>query len=281
VLPGVVIAAEQARPFLDRGAAQLAAHNSGRARMAITASVLEAGLHRALAAETADLPAPLVVRSSSVLEGSGTWSGAFTSYLDVRHEELPKAVLGCYASVFTQATVARFEAAGVSPAAAGMAVLVQPVLDPDCGGTARIVGGEVLVAGIQGSPVPLVQGWEPGEHAKVSADGNVRGEAAIESFGRSTIGEVAATLRRSQELIGANSCEWAVADGRVWLLQIQRRPAPPIADRGSSPPELDRSVSSSSCRGRSPTPRLPSSRSGLPTSIPSPPSMRHKRSPPL
>ena len=238
VLPGVVVAADQSESFLRLGEVQLSSHNSGRARMAITASELPASLRDELAGATADLPAPLVVRSSSVLEGSGVWSGAFTSYLDIRHGELPKAMVGCYASAFTQATVARFEAAGLSPSAAKLAVLIQPALDPDYGGTARIAGDDVTVAGIKGSPVPLVQGWEPGVHAGVSSDGTVRGEAAIEALGSSLISEVAELLRRSQLAVGANSCEWAYQDGRLWLLQLMRSATAQDSDRSETPAEL-------------------------------------------
>lgn len=238
VLPGVVVGAEHAKRFLERGAAELAEHGSGRARMAITATDFPEELREDLAAATADLPTPLVVRSSSALEGSGLWSGAFTSYLDVHHAELPKAVVGCYASAFTQSTVQRFGAAGISPVAAAMAVLVQPALDPDFGGTARAVGDDVLVVGVKGSPVPLVQGWDPGVQAKVGPTGLVQGASAIDTLGEELIGRVAATLRRAQETIGANTCEWAVQSDTLWLLQVQRFAAELAADGVAVPSEL-------------------------------------------
>ncbi len=222
VLEGVVVTSEHSDPFLKEGAAQLAGHGSGRARMAITAKQLPPGLTADLSAAAAGLAAPLVVRSSSALEGSGVWSGAFTSYLDIAHSELAKAVVGCYASAFTQATVDRFAAAGSSPARAAIAVLIQPALSPDFGGTARIQGDDVVVIGVKGSPVPLVQGWDPGVQAIVSGAGVVRGSAAIDTLGEAVIGDVAETMRRAQDLVGANTCEWAVQGDDTWLLQVQR-----------------------------------------------------------
>jgi len=222
VLPGVVVTSGHSGHFLQDGAEQLADHGSGRARMTITAGRLPEEVVADLSAATADFAAPLVVRSSSALEGSGVWSGAFTSYLDISHSEVPKAVIGCYASAFVQSTVERFGAAGVSPAHAALAVLIQPALSPDFGGTARIQGDDVVVIGVKGSPVPLVQGWDPGEQAIVNGAGVVRGAAAVSTLGEEVIRSVAAIMRRAQQLIGANTCEWAVQGDDLWLLQVQR-----------------------------------------------------------
>jgi hypothetical protein len=222
VLPGVVVTAGHSQRFLQAGADALATSGSGRARMVITGTILPDRLREELTLSTASMAAPLVVRSSSVLEGSGEWSGAFTSYLDIRHEELPKAVVGCYASAFTQATVERFEAAGVDPRRADLAVLIQPALDPQFGGTARLVGEDAFIVGVKGSPVPLVQGWDPGVQAKVTSAGTIHGASAIETLGEDVIRSVDEALRHAQQTIGANNCEWAVADGQVWVLQAQR-----------------------------------------------------------
>ncbi len=238
VLPGLVITSDHAVPYLELGAEQLSLHGSGRARMAITGTPLPGSLCDEVLSRAEAFSAPMVVRSSSALEGSGLWSGAFTSYLDVHHEELPKAVVGCYASVFTQASVERFAAAEVSPAAAAIAALVQPALDPDSGGTARLVGEDVLVAGVKGSPVPLVQGWDPGVHAKVTLEGTVQGKAAVDMLGEERLRQVAIALRHAQDAIGANSCEWAFQDDTLWLLQLQRFAVEPAAEGIAVTPEL-------------------------------------------
>jgi len=220
VLPGVVLAAAVSRSYLDMGMEMLERHGSGRARIAITSTGLAGDLSAAVARATAAFPFPMVVRSSSILEGSGEWSGAFTSYLDIREGELPKAILGCYASAYTQHTVERFAAAGVRPSSAPMAVLVQPALDPDFGGTARIRGDEVTITGVKGSPAPLVQGWDPGVQARVS-DSVVRGDEAIGTLGEELLRRVAGLVLEARDRVGTNSCEWAIQDGTLWLLQVQ------------------------------------------------------------
>jgi hypothetical protein len=103
-----------------------------------------------------------------------------------------------------------------------MAVLIQPALTPDFGGVARLNDGEVSVIGVVGSPVPLVQGWDPGVHAQVTESGLVKGDSAVSVLGESVIRSVAEALRSAERAIGANTCEWAVSSGEVALLQLGR-----------------------------------------------------------
>ena len=138
------------------------------------------------------MPEPMVVRSSSVLEGGGEWSGAFTSYLDLQHGELAIGLQGCWASAFTASTLERYEATGVDPAKAPMAVLVQPTLDCDFGGTSRMRGDEIEVVAVRGNPGPLVQGWEPGAVGTVDAAGNVTGTGLVELIGDDAARSIAA-----------------------------------------------------------------------------------------
>ena len=221
VLPGAVVTADVSRPYLESGMELLERFGSGRARITITTSAPPVETIAELEQATAQYARPVVVRSSSILEGSGEWSGAFTSYLDIRDGELPKAVLGCYASAFTQHTVERFAAARIPPLKASMAVLVQPALDPDFGGTARVSGDEVIVTAVAGSPAPLVQGWEPGAQARIDGD-VVKGGEAIGLLGEATLRRIAATLLDARGRVGANNCEWALAGDGLWLLQLQK-----------------------------------------------------------
>ncbi len=240
VLPGVVVTAAASKAALNLGAGVLSNRGSGAARLAVSAAGLAPALLQELQAAAAPLGGPLVVRSSSVLEGSGEWSGAFTSYLGVARHELGKTVAGCWASSFTVATLDRFRAAGIEPGSTPMAVLVQPALEPDSGGTGQIHSeGEVTVVGVKGSPAPLVQGWDPGVQARISPGGVVRGAAAVDLVGEATLAELAAILRAAGEATGATACEWACGDGRVWLLQLLRAPAPPVAS-ADVPAELAR-----------------------------------------
>ena len=216
---------------------------SGGARLRISQEPLPEDLESELTGCLDGLGDLLVVRSSSVLEGGGEWSGAFTSYLDIRPHEAAVAVRGCWASAFTVHTLERYEAARIEPGSAPMAVLIQPFLDADFGGVARYVDGEVTVIGVRGSPAPLVQGWDPGSHARVSGD-VVRGDAAVALMGEDLVLEVAGTLRRAHDTIGATSCEWAAVDGEVTLLQLMQsaersRPVLEVPPALASPPAAE------------------------------------------
>jgi hypothetical protein len=223
VLPGRVVPASASRPAMELAVEVMAQRGSGGARLRISQEPLDTELERELLVAVDGLGDLLVVRSSSLLEAGGEWSGAFTSYLDIRPEETPVAVRGCWASAFTVHTLERYEAAGIEPGSAPMAVLIQPFLDAQFGGVARYADDEITVIGVAGSPAPLVQGWDPGAHARVSGD-VVRGDPAVALMGENLILAVAAALRKAHETIGATSCEWAAVDGEVTLLQLMQIP---------------------------------------------------------
>ena len=73
---------------------------------------------------------PLIVRSSSVLEGSGEWSGAFTSVPEVQPAEVGKAAKSVWATCFSIEVLERFEEAEIEPGTAPMGVLVQHEVSP-------------------------------------------------------------------------------------------------------------------------------------------------------
>ena len=205
-----------------RGAQVMVQRGPGGALLTISSGPMDVETETAIVGAAGSLGDPLVVRSSSVLEAGGEWSGAFTSYLDIHPGEAPRAVRGCWASAFTVHTLERYEAAELEPGSIPMAVLIQRALHPDFGGVARLVDGEVTVIGVAGSPAPLVQGWDPGAHGRVSATGIVTGESALALMGGDLITEVSKVLRRADMSIGANSCEWASVDGEVTLLQLMQ-----------------------------------------------------------
>ena len=220
VLPGFVVPAEVSQAAMRRGVNMMGKRGPGGALLTLSTERMAEAVEREIVAAAESLGDPLVVRSSSILEAGGEWSGAFTSYLDIHPEEAPKAVRGCWASSFTVHTLERYEAAEIEPGSVPMAVLIQRALDPDFGGVAKLVGDEVTVTGVAGSPAPLVQGWDPGAHGKVTKDGVVKGDSAIALMGEELLVEVATILRQAFEAIGANSCEWASADGDVIMLQL-------------------------------------------------------------
>ncbi len=203
---------------------------SGGARLEVGQLPLEADLLEQVREAASGLGPSLAVRSSSVLEGEGEWSGAFASYVDVESSEMGTAISGCWASAFTVANLRRFEAVGLEPQAAPMAVLIQPLLRPEYGGVARLDrNDDVEVIGIKGSPASLVQGWESGVRALVGPGGGVDGSGdAIAYLGMELLREVARQLRAAGRLTGANTSEWGFSGGNLWFLQLGTRTVPPI-----------------------------------------------------
>lgn len=231
MLPGVVVTADASVPAMRLGADTLQARGSGGARLEVGQSRLDPVLLAQVTEAASDLGSTLAVRSSSVLEGQGEWSGAFASYVDISPHEIEKAIAGCWASAFNVATLERFAALGLEPAATPMAVLIQPVIRPEYGGVARLdQHNDVEIVGIKGSPAPLVQGWEVGVRAVTRSGGEIAdAEEALAYLGSDLIKEVARQLRAAHRLTGANNCEWGFADGHLSLLQLGIRvfPSPP------------------------------------------------------
>ena len=205
---------------MELGAEMLDTRGSGGARLAVTAEPIQ--FADELVSAGAELGSSLVARSSTTLEGAGEWAGAFTSYLDLTPGDVPKAVVGCWASAFSVSSLKRQEALAVEPGSFLMPVLVQPALEPAFGGTAELrLDGRIDVFGIEGSPAPLLQGWESGWAASANNESERSWEGAELSalLGNELLDSIADSLRRSHELFGYNRCEWAF-DGRLWILQF-------------------------------------------------------------
>ena len=182
----VVTLAASAEP-LRQAAGELARRGSGAARMVLLRSELDEALAAKIAAAAAELAEPLIARSSSALEGEGTWAGAFASLPELRRDEVPKALRSVWSAMFTLEALERFEAVGIEPGSAGMGVLVQTELAPDCGGAATVDEiGAVSVSAVKGSPRDLLAGWVPGVRATVGPDGSISGSEALELIGADT-----------------------------------------------------------------------------------------------
>ena len=217
VLPGFVVEAEASRNHMDLGAETLTSRGSGGARLAIAGEPIP--FVDELISTGAHLGTSLVARSSTALESSGAWSGAFTSYLDLSPPDLPKAVTGCWASAFSVAALARQRAASIEPGSFPMPVLIQAALWPEAGGAAEIeTDGTVVVHGIKGSPAPLLQGWSTG--ATAQWNGRWEGPDLIQLLGVPKLDTIAAILRDSRQHLGTNRCEWAVDDDGIHILQL-------------------------------------------------------------
>ena len=228
----VVTLAASAEP-LQQAATELARRGSGAARMTVLRSDLDETLIAEIAEAAAGLAEPLIARSSSALEGEGTWAGAFASLPELHRDEVPKALRSVWSGMFTLEALERFEAVGIEPGTAGMGVLVQTELAPDCGGAAIVDElGAVRISAVKGSPRDLLAGWVPGVRATVAPDGTISGQEALELIGAGTLTGVAALAREAAGELDCNLTEWAVTGGAPVLLQVQRTPARPAAADG-------------------------------------------------
>ncbi len=237
VAPGFVVEGSAAAGPMRRGAAALAERGSGGARLVMADTELPfAGelVEKGLA-----LGDEVVARSSTVLEGSSVWSGAFTSYVDIAPADLPRAVVGCWASAFTVAALERQEAAGVEPGSFPFPVLVQRRVRPRAGGWAEISeSGRVGVYAVAGDPAPLLQGWVKGLSAE--HDGRWRGDDLTSLMEQRWLDELAVLVRSLHDTMGVDRCEWALSD-RLWVLQVGwARPAPVTTPEFEpAPPECE------------------------------------------
>lgn len=239
MLPGFVVEASASSSHMDIGAAALPVRGSGGARLAVVAEPAPGA--DAIVSAGGELAGDVVARSSSILEAGGEWAGAFASYVGISPAELPRAVVGCWASAFSVDALGRQSAAGLEPGSIGLAVLVQPAITPVCGGVAEIdTDGSVVVHAVAGSPVSLLQGWERGATARRLAGEEWAGGEAIVLIGEEVLDELASLLELASARFGVNRCEWGVTD-RLWLLQLASaiRPVPIVASpRTSTPAEL-------------------------------------------
>jgi phosphohistidine swiveling domain-containing protein len=221
VLPGLVVPIDASRYALEAGVRVLEDAGMGRARRTVDTVTIDAALLTALEAPLS-FSGPLIVRSSTNLDDSGLFAGAFESIADVWPDELPMAIRGCWASVFAPDALRRLERQHRSVSDVGMAVLIQPQLGPVAGGWARISDGVVEVASIPGSPAPLLRGSVRGSRHLVELDGQIRLSKAGERSPTGGLPErVAAVLRRVYDELGVNRIEWADDGSSVVLFQLQ------------------------------------------------------------
>ncbi|HEX2421303.1 MAG TPA: PEP/pyruvate-binding domain-containing protein, partial [Acidimicrobiia bacterium] len=193
VLPGFVIDASASRGHLALGSSQLAVRGSGGARLTVSAEPIPGA--EQIEAAGRGLSSLLVARSSSPMEGDGKWAGAFTSYIGITPEELPKAVAGCWASTFSVDALDRQRRAGIEPGSVPMAVLVQPAIDAVAGGVAEITPeGTVRVEAVAGTPAALLRGWERGAAAIRRLGEKWEGAEAIALIGEETLQVLGATM---------------------------------------------------------------------------------------
>ena len=218
VLPGFVVELSASRQHMQLGGSVLAARGSGGARLAVSSEPIPAA--NLVIDAGRELSATLAVRSSSPLESSGYWAGAFTSYIGIAPEELSKAIAGCWASAFSVDNLARQAHIGIEPGSVPMAVLVQPAIVFEVGGVAELSSdGSLRVEAVAGSPAGLLQGWDRGVVATKGE--RWEGVEAIALIGAETLNELGKMLEIACARYGYDRCEWGVASS-LWILQLQK-----------------------------------------------------------
>ena len=233
VLPGLVVPITVGDRALQLGVAVRAADGPGAARLAIDRFPLE-GTFEAELARAAELGGLLIARSSTRLDADDRWSGAFASIADVRPDELPTAIRGCWSSLFSADALGRMKAAGVEPGDTRIAVLVQAMLVPDVGGSAEFEPNGVKVEAVRGSPGPLLAGFVRGSHGIVDADGSLSGDLAGAGMTRELSQQLADAMVTATRL-GFRRIEWAGVGPNLFVLQVDRASFSEFAVRAPAP----------------------------------------------
>jgi phosphoenolpyruvate synthase/pyruvate phosphate dikinase len=235
-LPGTVVPTWLGRDARSAAAHALSQDGSGAARRAIMALASSAQLEAELRAAVNAFGETVVVRSSSTLESSGDFAGAFASFEAIGCDEVLTAVRGCWASAFTVDALRRHEATGSSPTETEIAVLIQPQVAPCVSGTARqLPEGGVEVVASRGPSRGLTEGREHGSRAHVA--GNAVTHHDDPATDDATITAVAELANQVEHQLGDTAIEWAWASGGVVLLQSRHAtsPAPPRVGEPASP----------------------------------------------
>lgn len=186
--------------------------------------------------------AVLAVRSSGVSEdlAGSSFAGQYETVLGVRSpEELGDAVRRCWASALSdRVTAYRREHDVDAPIA--MAVLIQRQVEAEAAGvafTADPVSGDrgvTVVNAVLGLADRLVSGEVTPEEWRVHTDGSERTYATEPVLQRGQAEAVATTAREIAARAGTpQDVEWALEDGRLWVLQS--RPITGLPERSVAP----------------------------------------------
>jgi phosphohistidine swiveling domain-containing protein len=169
------------------------------------------------------------VRSSAAAEdlADASFAGLYETYLNVAPKDVPDAVRRCRASAHAERVSAYRRTDG------DMAVLVQQMVDADAAGvafTANPVTGardEIIVTAVHGLGEALVSGQAVGEEwiVRDSRTELTRAGQVLQADQATAVADLA---RRVQERLGAaQDVEWAIGNGRLYLLQARPMTALP------------------------------------------------------
>jgi pyruvate, water dikinase len=214
----------------------------------------------------------VAVRSSATGEDTAdaTAAGQHDTFLGVSGPgRVADAVRGCWASLWSERAVGyrRRHAASGSAGSPTTAVLVQRLVDADVAGV-MFTGTDIRLEASWGLGESVVSGLVTPDSWVVSGDdvvhrvlgakdsridraevGVVTREVPLADRGRfcltdDEVGRLARLGRETADLLdGPQDIEWAIADGRIWLLQPRPPPRPRCSPaRGTPPPSPARPV---------------------------------------
>lgn len=218
VLPGVVVPVSESAELIKSAVASIPKVGVHAARF----EVMESELPCLSDLETnfPYLNSDLVVRSSSPLEDAGVFSGVFSSYLGVRgSQEVNTACRGVWAS-----SLHELEEESSELEYAGMAVLIQPEIHPQFSGTAQVHETKVTIVTVAGSSAPLMAGWASGTTTHLPRDAgqvSITKEASQSLLRNEDLDLVAGLAVEVLDKVNADLIEWAIVDGRIYLLQAK------------------------------------------------------------
>jgi rifampicin phosphotransferase len=208
---------------------------------------------------------PVAVRSSATAEDlpGAAFAGQQDTFLNVVGEQpVLRAVLDCWASLWTDRAIAYRQRQGIDPRQVAIAVVVQDMVPADTAGVMfsanPVTGerGEIVVDASPGLGEAVVSGrvtpehyvlddsgrtraFTPGSHEVViraAAGGGTEESAGTHStrpaLNREQLAELARLARRVQDYFGRpQDMEWAIAGGQLYLLQTRPMtalPPPPL-----------------------------------------------------
>ncbi|MDX1403772.1 MAG: PEP/pyruvate-binding domain-containing protein [Woeseiaceae bacterium] len=173
----------------------------------------------------------LAVRSSSADEDGSehSYAGQFSSYLNIAAPEVCDYAFKVWDSATSEQLTGYREANGVDGQIRPPSVLVQNMVDADAAGVAFAVDpitGErdaAVVAAVRGVGEVLVSGERQGDTWRVSRRGRISArelETAQPVLTDRQVRKIARLARRVSRFCGTpQDIEWAIANGRLWLLQ--------------------------------------------------------------
>ncbi len=239
---GFSLTTEAFQAFLDTNA--LGAENSAEE---VRAAPVPPDVTEALLVAAKELGnVPLAVRSSGVAEdlADASYAGQYETVLDVLGADtLIDAVRQCWASAFSQ-RIKKYHREHGKGGVPRMALLVQRMIHPDAAGVAFTMNpvtgdDEVVVSAVKGLGERLVSGQASPDEWIFRGDqliSQVALENAIDAATLKAVVELARGVQRHYNV--PQDIEWAVADGKLYLLQarpitaLPQRPEIQVPDNG-------------------------------------------------